>query len=234
MIKVFFHFLIPKLEGKIGINEISIHTRHMGNFTETRGLRVFYSHKTLNLPCDVYLYTGHEQVYRRAMQNYFNTCRNSLGIKRRVQNIQSDFHCKTNILRRPVPTVQYVRSSFTISQKQSLSHAFNLKLHIYFSQLRPGFDRSVVFVGLMAEILVLKQVLSEHFGFPPSVSFLQCSIIIIICLLPALCILPTDRVPITTLQEWCVRCLSQRFHLHLNKISTKCFSILDTIWLKCY
>lgn len=95
MIKVFFHFLIVKLEGKIRIIEISTHARHMGNFTETRGLRVFYSRKTLNLPCDVYVYTGHEQVYRRAIQNYFNTCRNSLGIKRGVQNIQSDIHSKT-------------------------------------------------------------------------------------------------------------------------------------------
>jgi len=39
----------------------------MGIFTETRGLCVLHFHKTLTLPCDVYLYIGHEKVHRRAI-----------------------------------------------------------------------------------------------------------------------------------------------------------------------
>jgi hypothetical protein len=176
-------------------------------------------HETQTLPCD---------VYRRATQNYFNTCPNSLGIKWRVQNIRPDIYFKTAVLCKPVPTVRYVRSSYMTYKKVSfLCIASNL--HIHFLQLRPSFYPRADYVGLMAGKVVLKQVSLRTLRFP------------------SLTIIPPVLHPHnhSSAPQW------PRLHLNhcrndvydvapsascftLNKISTTIFFILDTIWHKCY
>jgi len=114
----------------------------------------------------------------------------------------------------------------------SLSYALHLKLHIHFSRLRTGFDPRVVYVGFMAGKVVLRQVSLRALWFP-SLSIIP-PIIHTHNHLSAPYFVHFTQWPRLQLQhyvqEWCVRCLSQRFLYHLNtrKISTTVFIIWDT------